>query len=422
LKYVVKFKIEIHGRVDRHDIIGAIFGQTEGLLGQEFDLRELQDKGRVGRIKVDIKHQGSKTVGEIEIPSNLSRPETAVIAAMIETIDKVGPYDAKIQLVEIKDLRLEKLEKIVERAKNILNQWRESTPDTKEILKKIVTPEKVPEVIYYGDDRLPAGPDVDRSDTVIIVEGRADVINLMKYGIKNTIALEGAKEKIPDTIKELAKKKTTIAFVDGDRGGELILKTLLSEVDIDYVARAPPGKEVEDLTGKEISRSLKEIIPADQMRKKLGIEKEAVTEEGEEEEKPVEEKEQVTEVEEEKTEEQMEAAVSAKEKVEERETGIETIAIPKDVLDKINDLKGTLEAILFDSNWKEIKRIPVRDLFTELEKTEDNVFAIIMDGIITQRLLELADSKGVKIIIGVRTGKITMRPPRIQFFTFQDLT
>lgn len=416
MKYVVKFKIEIHGRVDRHDIIGAIFGQTEGLLGQEFDLRELQDKGRVGRIKVDIKHQGSKTVGEIEIPSNLSRPETAVIAAMIETIDKVGPYDAKIQLVEIKDLRLEKLEKIVERAKNILNQWRESTPDTKEILKKIVTPEKAPEVIYYGDDRLPAGPDIDRSDTVIIVEGRADVINLMKYGIKNTIALEGAKERIPETIKELAKKKTTIAFVDGDRGGELILKTLLSEVDIDYVARAPPGKEVEDLTGKEISRSLKDIIPADQMRKKLGIEKEEAVTEEKEEVLTEEVTEKVEELKEEKPKEEV------KPPVEKEKPGIETIAIPKDVLDKINDLKGTLEAILYDAEWNETKRVPVRDLVSELEKIESNVFAIVMDGIITQRLLELADSKGVKIIIGVRTGKITVRPPGIQFFTFQDLT
>ncbi|MCE4606665.1 MAG: DNA primase [Desulfurococcales archaeon] len=417
MKYVVKFKVEIHGRVDRHDIIGAIFGQTEGLLGQEFDLRELQDKGRVGRIKVDIKHQGSKTVGEIEIPSNLSRPETAVIAAMVETIDKVGPYDARMQLVEIKDLRLEKLEKIVERAKNILSQWRESTPDTKEILKKIIAPEKAPEVIYYGDDRLPAGPDVDRSDTIIIVEGRADVINLMNYGIKNTIALEGAKEKIPETIKELAKKKTTIAFVDGDRGGELILKTLLSEVDIDYVARAPPGKEVEDLTGKEISRSLKDIIPADQMRKRLGIEKEEAMVEEKIEEKPVEEvTEEIGKVKEKKRGEESSLPV------EKEKSGIETIAIPKDVLDKIDDLRGTLEAILYNAEWNEVKRVPVRDLVSELEKTEEGIFAIIMDGIVTQRLLELADSKKVKIVVGVRTGKITVRPPGIQFFTFQDLT
>ena len=426
MKYVIKFKIEIHGRVDRHDIIGAILGQTGGLLGQEVDLRELQDKGRIGRIKVDIKHQGSKTVGEIEIPSNLSRPETAVIAAMIETIDKVGPYDARIQLVEIKDLRLEKLEKIVERAKSILNQWKESTPDTKEILKKIVSPEKPPEVIYYGDDRLPAGPDVDKSDTVIIVEGRADVINLMKYGIKNTIALEGAKEKVPDTIKELAKKKTTIAFVDGDRGGELILKTLLSEVDVDYVARAPPGKEVEDLTGKEITRSLKDIVPADQMRKKLGIEKEEAEKEEVSKSRPEEQK--VEEVEEEK-EKPAEEAGGKEEKGEvegggkEEEQGVQTIAIPKEVLDNINSLKGTLEAVLYDSKWNEIKRLPVRDLVQELESLEDSkVFAILMDGIITQRLLDLAASKGVKIIIGVRTGKITVRPKGVQFFTFQDLT
>ncbi len=410
MKYVVRLKVEIHGRVDRHDIIGAIFGQTEGLLGPDFDLRELQDKGRIGRIKVDIKHQGSKTVGEIEIPSNLSRPETAVVAAMIETIDKVGPYDAKIQLVEIKDLRLEKLEHIVIRAKEILQNWKESSPDTKEILKKIISPEKPPEVIYYGDDQLPAGPDVDKADTVIIVEGRADVINLMKYGIRNTIALEGAKEKIPETIKELARKKTTIAFVDGDRGGELILKTLLSEVDVDYVARAPPGKEVEDLTGKEINRALRDIVPADQMRKKLGIEKEEAAEkppEKEEEEKSVEEKA-------EKPAQAVEAQREAKE-------GVETLAIPKDVLDKLPELKGTLEAVLYDSEWREVKRVPVRDLFNELSGIDQKIFAIVMDGIITQRLLDLAAEKGVKLLIGVRTGKITVRPPNIQFFSFSDL-
>jgi len=415
LKYVVRLKVEIHGRVDRHDIIGAIFGQTEGLLGPDFDLRELQDKGRIGRIKVDIKHQGSKTVGEIEIPSNLSRPETAVVAAMIETIDKVGPYDAKIQLVEIKDLRLEKLEHIVTRAKEILQNWKESSPDTKEILKKIMSPEKPPEVIYYGDDQLPAGPDVDKADTVIIVEGRADVINLMKYGIRNTIALEGAKEKIPETIKELARKKTTIAFVDGDRGGELILKTLLSEVDVDYVARAPPGKEVEDLTGKEINRALKDIVPADQMRKKLGIEKEEAAE------KPPEKEEAEKEKEERSVEEKAEKPAQAVEAQREAKEGVETLAIPKDVLDKLPELKGTLEAVLYDSEWREVKRVPVRDLFNELSGIDQKIFAIVMDGIITQRLLDLAAEKGVKLLIGVRTGKITVRPPNIQFFSFSDL-
>ena len=415
MKYVVRLKVEIHGRVDRHDIIGAIFGQTEGLLGPDFDLRELQDKGRIGRIKVDIKHQGSKTVGEIEIPSNLSRPETAVVAAMIETIDKVGPYDAKIQLVEIKDLRLEKLEHIVTRAKEILQNWKESSPDTKEILKKIMSPEKPPEVIYYGDDQLPAGPDVDKADTVIIVEGRADVINLMKYGIRNTIALEGAKEKIPETIKELARKKTTIAFVDGDRGGELILKTLLSEVDVDYVARAPPGKEVEDLTGKEINRALKDIVPADQMRKKLGIEKEEAAE------KPPEKEEAEKEKEERSVEEKSEKPAQAVEAQREAKEGVETLAIPKDVLDKLPELKGTLEAVLYDSEWREVKRVPVRDLFNELSGIDQKIFAIVMDGIITQRLLDLAAEKGVKLLIGVRTGKITVRPPNIQFFSFSDL-
>ncbi len=414
MKYLIKARLEVDGRVDKHDVIGAIFGQTEGLLGSEFNLEELQDKDKIGRVHVEIRYHGTKTVGTIQIPSNLDRVETAILAAMIETVDRIGPYPARITVEEIKDLRAEKIKRILQRSKEILKMMKESEPDIKEIIRQVTSTEKAEKpkkIIEYGPERLPAGPDVDKSDTIIIVEGRADVNNLLRYGYTNVIALEGAREKIPKTIIELAKKKKAIALVDGDRGGELILKTLLTQADIDYVARAPKGMEVEELTGKEIAQALEQMIPAQEMKKKLGLVEEKPKEEKVEEEKVV----QVQEVREEKP-------PKPPEKVEKPEK-VEVAAIPKEVVEELSKLKGSLEAILYDHEWKPIKRLSVRDLYQELQQIEEGkVYAIVFDGIITQRIMDVAADKGVKILIGARTGtKITGKPKDLIFFTFSDL-
>jgi len=42
VKYLAKLSFEIDGAVDKADIIGAIFGQTEGLFGPEMNLNEPQ--------------------------------------------------------------------------------------------------------------------------------------------------------------------------------------------------------------------------------------------------------------------------------------------------------------------------------------------------------------------------------------------
>ncbi len=434
MKYLIKARLEVDGRVDRHDVIGAIFGQTEGLLGSEFNLEELQNKDKIGRVHVDIRYQGTKTVGTIQIPSNLGRVETAILAAMLETVDRIGPYPARIVVEEIKDLREEKLKKIIQRSKEILKMIKESEPDIKEIIRKIVEAEKEEakqrRVVEYGPEKLPAGPDVDKADTIIVVEGRADVINLLRYGYTNVIALEGAREKIPKTIVELSKKKKTIALVDGDRGGELILKTLLAQADIDYVARAPKGMEVEQLTGKEIAEALNQMVPAEVVKRQLGLVKEEKPAPPKPEEKPappppkpVEVKPAVAEARPAPPEEKPKAEAPAAAEGQAQAVP-ETIAIPKKVLDDIKNLKGSFEAILYDKDWNPIKRLSVRDLFNEIQKIEPgSVYAVVFDGIITQRIMDAAAAKGIRILIGARVGaKIASRPEGVRFFTFTDLT
>lgn len=393
MKYLIRAKVEVDGMVDKSDIIGAVFGQTEGLFGPEFDLRELQDKGRIGRIIVDIKHHGGKTVGEVLIPSNLDKSETALVAAMIEFVDKVGPFNAKFKVVDIIDMRYEKIKKITERAKNLLKQWfREKTVDVKEILNEIESAVKVGELIYYGPDRLPAGPEVDKSNTIIVVEGRADVLNLLRYGYRNAIAIEGARGKIPDTVINLTKNKKTIAFVDGDHAGDLILKELLRVAKIDYVVKAPPGREVEELTGKEISKALKNAVPVKTYLQQL-----------------------------EKVEEVPKEKVSKEVAVTTPEAEVAAIQLPNGVIEKIKGLRGTLEALLYDNNWNIVDKVPVRDVVDYLLKTDKEVYAIVMDGIITQRVVDAASVKGVELIVGARLGVISKKPVNVVLLSFDDI-
>ncbi|WP_048088123.1 DNA primase DnaG [Metallosphaera yellowstonensis] len=400
MKYVIKLTFEVEGSVDKPDVIGAIFGQTENLFGQEFDLRELQDKGRLGRIVVEMKTKGGKSEGYIEIPSNLDKVETALIASMVESVEKVGPYNAKFVLKEIEDVRAEKLKKIIERAKEILATWtREKNLDIKEVMNEISGAVKTGELIEFGPDRLPAGPDVYSDPNLIIVEGRADIINLLRYGYRNTVAVEGASGKIQQSVVDLAKtKKTVIAFLDGDHGGDLILKELLnSNVKIDYVARAPVGREVEELTGKEIAKALSNMIPLTQYLKK---QQEVLA-----------------------SPQRMEEAQSqqAVQLVEQPKKEIE-IQIPQAAIEEIKKLPGTLEGIIFDENWRPVEKVQVRDIISKLENMSNgNVSFIVFDGVITQRLLELASSKNVKMIVGVRIGGINKKPENVKILTLSDV-
>lgn len=414
-KYLIRAKIEIDGVVEKHDIVGAIFGQTEGLLGDQFDLRQLQDKGRIGRIQVNTKIQGSKTLGEILIPSNLDRVETALLAALIESVDKVGPYDASLKIIDIVDLRLEKIKKIMERAEEILRKWsKEKAPDVREIIKSIQEMLKAPEPVSYGPEELPAGPDIDKSDTIILVEGRADVINLLRYGINNVIAIGGAR-KVPETLKKLAETKKILLFVDGDHGGDLILKEVLRNLKVDFIARAPAGREVEELTGREVEDALSKsvsvfdylnnlakqgskeahhLLQVQQKLHKLPAEV-----------KPVEAKE--------------EAPPQPPQPVEKEET----IVLPGKLAEDVKALHGTLEAVLYDQNWNPLKRIPTNQLVNELTNVQPgSIHGIIYDGVITQRLVTVAAEKNVKVLVGARLGGVEGKPRDLVVLTFNELS
>lgn len=515
-KYIIHSKINADGVIERPDIVGAIFGQTEGLLGADLDLRDLQKTGRIGRIEVMVTAKGGKTKGNIFVPSSLDKVETSILAASLETIDRVGPCSAKIEVFQVEDVRAVKRKKIIERAKLIFTKmFDETVPESQELADEVRQSVRVDELTYYGKSRIPCGPNVLNSDAIIIVEGRADILNLLRYGIKNTICVGGT--NIPPEVAELTKKKTVTAFTDGDRGGELIIRELLQVADIDYVSRAPDGKCVEDLVQKEIIRSLRRKVPVEQIIEKYGIQEREVEEsacrleripkrkirapevvpriaekklhkrvkvhrvspmsdlygeEFQEEDEEIEEgpgktfervperfPEKVTEKVPEKTFEkiseknplitgQLEAktAVSTSQVSTRpvpasrvpRGDKVPAVKVPGGEAVRVSPapvrsasvspegirfrphaeaLKGTLTARILDPEDKVIEEIAVRDLASRLKAYKDNILSVVFDGVITQRLVDIASSNAIKNLIGVKIGNIAKVPADMEILT-----
>ncbi len=268
IKYSIIADFVAEGPFQKPDVIGALFGQTEGLLGSDMELRELQKEGKIGRIEVDLATEGGKTTGEITIPTALDKTETTIIAAALETIDKIGPTDAKITIRDISDVRGGKRDYIMERAKALLAGIKNEGMDSIEMETELRESSRISKVVEYGEEGLAAGPNVDSEKEVIVVEGRADVINMLKHGIKNVVGMQGT--KFPKTITTLGESKELTLFVDGDRGGKLIAQNVCDNAKIVYIAQAPDGKEVEELTGKELLQALRKKVPAGVFLKKSG--------------------------------------------------------------------------------------------------------------------------------------------------------
>ncbi len=366
IKYIVHLKFVSEGAVEKPDIIGAIFGQTEGLLGDELEMRELQKAGKIGRIEVSLNYEDRKTVGEIEVPSAMDKTETTIIAAALETIERIGPSDTKIVVEDIEDVRGSKRDYILERAKKLMGKLGESGKEISEMASEIKVSTEIAKLQTYGTENLPCG-DIS-GDELIIVEGRADVINLIKNRIKNAIAMNGT--RLPQTIKKLTEEKSdVILFVDGDRGGKLIIKNVIENAKIDFIAIAPEGKEVEELTGKEILQALRKKIRVSEYRvnNRKRDSREYRTPEPETKEEPKREIQKLTNEEKEK------------------------------IKSKISELVGTKGAIVFNKDLETVKKVPLRRMYS-LELNEEP-YVIAVDGTATPRIIEICEKLGCNNLI-----------------------
>ena len=371
VKYHVKLSFEVDGLVERADIIGAVFGQTEGLLGPEMNLNELQRASKVGRIEVEIKTTENTTSGDALLPMSTDVDTCALIAAAIESIDKVGPFDCKFKLISIDDVRASKKEDIVRRAKEIKQKWSTKSVSEGDTMLKDVNESSAGKVAEYGPNKLPCSSGIYDSPWIILVEGRADILNLLRAGYDNALAIEGA--KIDESIKDLcAKKDKVVAFLDGDRAGGFILKELKSVVKVDYELRADEGIEVEELTPQRVADILKDVT--DNLKNQTTSPKQVS-----EDDKPL-----------------------------------------ADITSKIyKDLNETFEAIGLDSNNDQLFKVPISELVDKLS-TQSGIKYLILDGIITQRLLDGAKQSGIECIIGHRVANLS-NTDGVTLKTFTDL-
>ena len=371
VKYHVKLSYDVDGLVERADIIGAIFGQTEGLLGPEMNLNELQRVSKVGRIEVNARSTSNTTSGDALIPMSTDIDTCALIAAGIESIDKVGPFDCTFRLDSIDDVRAAKKDDIVKRAKEIKQKWATKTVSEGESMLNDVHQGDTGKLSTYGPSKLSCSSGAFDSNWLILVEGRADVINLLRAGYDNALAIEGA--KIDESIKELCNSKdTVVAFLDGDRAGGFILKELKSVVTVDYELRADNGVEVEELTPQRIDEILRPV--ADEI--KDGKPAPSLKSEND---KPI-------------------AEIASK------------------IYPNLNE---TLEAVALDGNKNEIFKVPISEVVSKLS-TQSGIKYLLLDGIITQRLLEGARNAGIECVIGHRVAKLS-NSDGMTLKTFSDL-
>jgi DNA primase len=360
IKYIIHAKFKADGAIEKPDMIGAVFGQTEGLLGDELEMRELQKSGKIGRIEVSTEYEDGKTVGEIEVPSAMDKTETTILAAALETIERVGPSDTKITIEEIEDVRGSKRDYILDRAKKLMEQLDGTGSNINEMTSEIKTSARVSRLQTYGTENLPCG-DVS-GDELIIVEGRADVINLLKNNVKNVIAMNGT--KLPRTVVELTKEKPeVILFVDGDRGGNLIIKNVIENAEIDFIAMAPEGKEVEELTGKEILQALRKKTPVkdySENGRQRGVKR---------------------------YDSESKEPKEIKKKSKEKEK----------IKGEVDELVGTKGAVIFNKNLEKIRKVPIGRLSSLTLDEEPYVIAI--DGTATPRVVENCERLGCNNLI-----------------------
>ena len=408
-KYVIRASIRANGVVNKSDVVGAVFGQTEGLLGDELDLRDLQKSGRMGRVEVEIRSDKGKSNGEIVISSSMDQVETSVFAAALETVERVGPCKATVKVTALEDSRSTKRETIIDRARTLLIDLIKNSRTAGSTITDTVRQALQVEEIVRFKGKLPAGPNVETSDAVIVVEGRGDVLNLLKHGIKNSVAVEGT--NIPREVVGLSKERTVTAFVDGDRGGQMIIQELLQVAEIDFIARAPENTEVEYLTHKQIMKSLRDKVTAELFMEqnkwarpgsgnsKKPAKKNASKGPSKSSSKPA----------------PKAAAPKAAEPVAEA-----AVASPV-FIQQLDQLQGSKNARLLMGE-EMADEVSIGGLQEVLEKHKSNgVNTLVMDGIITQRLIELVSKAGIKTVVAEKKGPLPRDPVGISMFTREDL-
>jgi len=459
-KYLIHADIKTDGVVERSDVVGAIFGQTEGLLGDDLDLRDLQQSSKVGRIDVEIRSENGQSFGQVTIGSGLDKVETAILAAALETIDRVGPCRSDFEVTKLEDVRAAKRREVVDRATDLLSSFEKEVMSSQDLVEEVRQEVRVADITEY--EGLPAGPRATDSDAIIVVEGRADVLQLLQYGIKNAIAVEGT--NVPDAVAGLTRERTVTAFLDGDRGGDLILKELRQVGNIDYAAFAPEGRSVEDLSRDEIMSALRQKVPFEVVADVSAPHEMVAATDGSTRPAPPEatdeqpstetppssdgpndradaqscEPEATTDDEEQtggsesgpddasRTDDSDQSATDATPETDETAAETDVSDVGSGTPDDPETIAGHVHAVvgnesesvvLLDSEFRRVSAAPASDAFDAIADTEQVPAAVILDGELSQRVLDVAAQRGVEQVVARSEGQFVKKPTSVRVRT-----
>jgi len=404
-KYLIHAEFTAEGVIERSDVVGAAFGQTEGLLGDGLDIPDLQNSSKLGRIDVEVESSEGQSVGNITIASSMDRVETAVLAAALEAVERIGPCHADVRVIDIEDVRAAKRREVVERAKELLaTAFDDGVLDSDEILDEVRESAREADIVSF--EGLPAGPNVTSSDAIVVVEGRADVKRLLRYGVKNAVAVEGT--NVPDAVAELTRDRTTTAFLDADRGGDLIRRELEQVGEIDYLATPPAGKSVEDLTREEVDAALRNKTPYDRIPADPNGQYTAATDGSTE---PAPAPEPATETPPEPEPE----AESASEPDSDSESE------PASLAEIAAEVAGSAETVFLDADRERLATYPAAEAFDALADAETVPAVVVLDDAVTQRLLDVAAQRGVGKLVGTERGDLVKQPASVRLHTISEL-
>jgi DNA primase len=415
-KYRITAIIATDGIVERSDVVGAVYGQTEGLLGDELDLRSLQRSAKVSRLNVEIESENGQSVGTLEIGSRLDKPETAILAAALETIDQIGPCSATVEVESIDDVRTAKRREVADRAKELLATGFQDGLDPEDIIAEVRESARTGAITTY--EGLPAGPGVATSDAVIVVEGRADVRRLLSFGIENAIAVEGT--DVPDAVAALSRDRTTTALLDGDRGGKLLLRELRQVADVDYVAFVPEGESVENLDHEAVRDALREKTPVDS----LPTPEEPVSE------TPTPEAGDIpdhdadhdvgsggedagTDAVGDDADAETDTGAGGSEDGSANDGDADEDA-PETLAEHVIAVRDTGTIRLLDAGHDLLEERPMEDAFDVIEGAEPVPTTVVLDGTLTQRLLDVASQRGIGQVIARGTGEFAKQPADVR--------
>ena len=72
------------------------------------------------------------------------------------------------------------------------------------------------------------------------------------------------------------------------------------------------------------------------------------------------------------------------------------------MLSKLEQIEGSFKAIFYNNKGEEIANLPLKEVVQKIPEIK-NAETLVMDGIITARIVQEAEKAGIKTIIGIKT-------------------